>query len=636
MKLTDEQASELTKRAFSILVTWLELHNNKPNDLQKHALFAIIDAMTNMASGSLTGRWAFGLQTGFGKSSCVLAWIAALTQLGHHHISAAVASEEVDALCDMWESLLRMGVPEAQLGILHRKPLARIKPTTDYKSKPILLICHARVRNQYLDQFNSFDGRPRDLLIYDESLVATYSSACASPTITALAGGLSAQCQRYPDYRERMGKLSAFLSEYDQAIFSELQRLTDIGSTQSVIRLPERSVEELEELAAVLPDNETVQSLIEMAPYPVKVSNFAEKGVVSYQVSIPASLRNVLVLDASQPIRDLVKFDRTVLDAEEHLPKLKALGVPLASLKRYDGTTVYRMKAHGGKTAMTKSFKQADRQQRSISREIVNVIKNHIPPDEAVLIVAFKAATQRRGGVDFVKTIREDLAAAGVDLDAVVPMVGEGGKVEHRPRINITTWGKHTGTNRYGYCQNEIQVGIVHRDLLDLFGNYLGQVGDINAQQDRQRLLDLQLSEVAHACFQAINRCQCRTVIDGQAKPVRVWLIHYSRDLEKKLAPVLEGAEWKEWKRKYPEQRQQRTPQKVGQIQTVANTLRDYLTKLPEDVLQVSTRQAKKDLALTETPMRSFTCAVQLALEGMSWLLVGRSLVRARAYFNAA
>ncbi|MDH5644003.1 MAG: hypothetical protein OEY63_07350, partial [Gemmatimonadota bacterium] len=184
VKLTDTEAHRLTDRAFSILIGWLERHNNQPNDLQKQALFAILDAMTNMARGTLTGRWAFGLQTGFGKSSCVLAWITALSELGHHHISVAVASEEVESLCDMWESLLKMGVSESQLGLLHRKSTARVAPTPDYKAKPILLICHARVRNHYLDQFNSFEGQPRDLLIYDESLVTSYATACASPTIT--------------------------------------------------------------------------------------------------------------------------------------------------------------------------------------------------------------------------------------------------------------------------------------------------------------------------------------------------------------------------------------------------------------------------------------------------------------------
>ena len=44
-----------------------------------------------------------------------------------------------------------------------------------------------------------------------------------------------------------------------------------------------------------------------------------------------------------------------------------------------------------------------------------------------------------------------------------------------------------------------------------------------------------------------------------QAKPAKVWLIHHSSDLEKKLEPVLQGARWTEWKKKYDD-----APVKVG------------------------------------------------------------------------
>jgi hypothetical protein len=126
-----------------------------------------------------------------------------------------------------------------------------------------------------------------------------------------------------------------------------------------------------------------------MAPNPVKVSNFADKGVLSYQVSVPRELKNIVILDASNPIRDLVRFDRTVMDAEENLPRLKTLGVPLSSLKRYDGTTIYRMRASGGKASMRDSFKKTHAKQRQITQEVVEVLKQ-IPKDQTTLLIAFK------------------------------------------------------------------------------------------------------------------------------------------------------------------------------------------------------------------------------------------------------
>jgi len=192
-----------------------------------------------------------------------------------------------------------------------------------------------------------------------------------------------------------------------------------------------------------------------------------------------------------------------------------------------------------------------------------------------------------------------------------------------KPRIRFTTWGKHTATNDYSYCTNEIQVGIVHRDLLDLLGNSLGQLGDLTVKPERQPLLDLQLSEVAHCCYQAINRISCRNIEGNQAKPARVWLIHYSDNLEKKLAPVLQGATRLEWKKKYVED----TPPKPGQMTAAANTVRTYLTGLPETVENVTSRSVRKAVDC-KVGDRTWPLVVKAATEGTAWRQVGQRILR--------
>ncbi|OQW34803.1 MAG: hypothetical protein A4E19_17975 [Nitrospira sp. SG-bin1] len=627
MKFSNDTAKLLTETAFGIAMQLLKDTGNQPHENQRKALHAILDAMTCMAQGSLKGRWAFGLQTGLGKTTCAMSWATALSRLGlAGDVSAVIAAQDVESLCETFDALRDLGVDKDQVGLLHRKSSARYPATLNATDKPILLLCHARVKDRFLDQFK-YRGEMRDLLIYDESLVTTASCTCGAQTLYEIAGAVESRCQRNADDREELGELSTWLAEVSDAIASELNRLKDLGVTQSVMRLPHRSQETLDTFTELtsqaLKKNETILNLIQLCPSPVKVANFNNKGVVSYQVTVPSELKNIIILDASHPIRDLVRDDTSVLDAEEHLPKVKAVGVPLASLKRYDGTTVYQMKAGGGKSSVLKSFKQIHSHQRRICKEVIEVL-TRIPKDESTLIIAFKPVYEQTGPVSFVNILEADINASKVvtmkNQDSV-EMAGD------KPRVSITTWGLHKGTNKYKHCKSLIMVGIIHRDPFDLLGVVVGHKGDLSRECTWQRLKDLQLSEVAHDAFQAIGRIQCRTVVNGVALPVNVWLIHSNNRLREKLQPVMHGAVWKKWETKYDEIPEGR---EKGIIATAAQAVSDYLDKL---VAIRKTRTSSKAIrkAVSECAKLqpdTFTAVIAKALElNGRWLREGRSLV---------
>lgn len=625
MKFSNDTATLLTETAFSIAMKLLQDTGNQPHEHQRKALFAILDAMTGMAQGSLKGRWAFGLQTGLGKTTCAMSWAAALHKRElAGDVSMVIAAQDVESLCETFDALKGLGVDKDQVGLLHRKPSARYPATPNAVDKPILLLCHARVKEKFLEQFK-YRGEMRDLLIYDESLITTSSSTCAATTLYEIAGALAGRCHRNEDDREEFGELSEWLTHVSDAVAGELTRLKEISSTQSVLLLPQRPQETLDrftELTKSLKNNETILNLIQLCQSPVKVSNFADKGVLGFQVTVPSALKNIIILDASNPIRDLVRYDRSVLDAEEHLPKVKAVGVPLASLKRYDGTTIYQMKAGGGRGSMTKSFKQIHSHQRRICKEVIEVL-TRIPKDESTLIIAFKPVYEQTGPVSFVKILEDDINASGVvtmkHQDSVELVEGT-----EKPRVSITTWGLHKGTNKYKHCTNLIMVGIIHRDMLDLFGVSLDKE-DISKEQTWQRLKDLQLSEVAHDCFQAIGRIRCRTVVNGVALPVNVWLIHASSNLREKLDPVLQGAVWKKWETKYdeiPEGKEQ------GTIKQTAQALDRYLTGC--GLQQVPVKSLRRVVPeCGRLAPRTMTEVVNLALElNRYWLRHGHNLVR--------
>lgn len=634
-KFSNDTAERLTNTAFDIAMTLLTDNRNKPHENQRKALRAILDAMTHMAQGSLRGRWAFGLQTGLGKTTCAMSWVTALARLKlAGEVSAVIAALDVESLCESLDMLEKLKVDKDQVGLLHCKPDARYQPTPNAIHKPILFLCHARVNKDHLDQFK-YGGELRDLLIYDESLVTTTSSTCAATTLYDIAGGFANQCRHDEGQQKKYGELSAWLTDCSEAVAAELRRMKDIPVTQSVMRLPARSPETLEqfiELVGGKRGNETVTNLVQLCPAPVKVSNYQNKGVVGFQVSVPQELKNMIILDASHPIRDLVRDDTSVLDAEEHLPSVKSLGFTLASLKLYTGTTVYQMSAGGGKDSMRKSFKQTLAKQRRICQEVIDVLR-HIPKDESTLIMAFKPVYEKTGAVNFVKTLTGDITAAGVvtmhEQDSL-----EIARTTEKPRVSITTWGLHKGTNRHKHCQNLIMVGILHRHPMDLLGVTVGHKNDLNHEPTWQRLKDLQLSEVAHDAFQAIGRIQCRTVVDGVALPVKVWLIHYGNGLRERLAPVMQGAVWTKWKTKYeviP------VDKELGKIQQAATAISAYLDKLASDrTWRVSSQEIRKTIpACGRLHPNTLTLSIEEALTlNKSWLRQGRGLVYGPSSFQ--
>ena len=220
----------------------------------------------------------------------------------------------------------------------------------------------------------------------------------------------------------------------------------------------------------------------------------------------------------------------------------------------------------------------------------------------------------------------------------VVEMVNRESKetANGHPRVRITTWGLHKGTNKHSHCQNVILVGIVHRDLLDIQGTMHGQQRDIQTAVSRQQLLDLQLSEVAHDAFQAIGRAQCRTVIDGVALPVKVWLIHYSKNLQIKLENVLPGAVWKKWETRYVEVATSKEP---GIIQGAALAVSRHLTGCHErGTLAVSSRSVRNQVDVRkDLPPRTFTAVIDQALvRSPAWRRVGGKLEHGFKPFRVA
>jgi hypothetical protein len=228
----------LTEAAYQILITDLIQYGNIPGDTQKAALRELLDTMTGYAFGTKSGRLAFGLPTGFGKTSALVAWIAALYEVGPPDVAVSVATSKVDALCSIHRALVDHGVPESLLGIKHSLSEAAV-PSTGNDDRRFQLVTHARVRGgSDQDLFVNHNGNRRSVMIYDETLFKSDTFAVAQVAFDVAHGAFEGHL---PHLGDAYCGLAAYLRQCGALITEGFVQLTKKRTQDVTIQLPTKS-----------------------------------------------------------------------------------------------------------------------------------------------------------------------------------------------------------------------------------------------------------------------------------------------------------------------------------------------------------------------------------------------------------
>jgi hypothetical protein len=595
-------------------VKLLQDYDNVLSDGHGEALIALVGLMTKMAQGELQGRWAFGLPTGMGKSLSIVSWVATLAVADAAHISVAVSCSKVEALCQMKRHMMEQGVSEDQIGLIHSHGQQASMPSTGDADRQIMLVTHSRVRDgSKLGQFSHHKGKPRDLLIYDESLITTDSVGLAVRDLKGCIGFLAG---KYED-SEKHQPLVTYLRSCLDMIQSKLRELAveadSSKATEALVSLPPLECHLRDSFRITLGKsmvNYCAVQLLDIGQAPIRVIYTGQGGAVSYTVAVPKELENIIILDASHPVRRLIHLDSTIKDAEKELPVVRRIA-PLAALKRFDNVTIYQMFSGGGRSTMAADFGKPEKE-RKVTREIVEVIKK-IPLDEAVLVFTHIPKDK----LVYERMLLDDLSKAGIDTKATVTFRGE-----HKPRICVLRWGSETSLNSHSYCQHVILAGIVQRSQVDLAAAYLGQTGDLTGSVSYEKVKELINSECTHVAYQAGSRGSCRDIVNGFARRMSLYLIHRDASIRTELQKVMPGATWKVWEKQYGDPGE-------GVVATTASRIAGYLETLPKEIDKVSTKAIKKEVPeLAKVAKRTFSHAVQVVEELAPWRTEGLSLVR--------
>ena len=609
---------DLTGLAFRKLIEQLESYGNVVSTKQQEALYELLGRYTKITQKLSQGRYAFPLSTGLGKTQSVVAWIAAVHELGLEHVSVAVCQSKVEALCTLKRDLIDAGVPAEKIGLLHtykhdpvkagEKGFASLPSTDENDTRPYLLCTHNRVMGKGgVEQFNQFNGKDRDLLIWDESLMKSEGRSLTALVMERALGGYEPVLRRMTSKPAAM-ECAQYLQDALTTFIDELEaQKVNLDRCPVPIELPQLSGATLNHYKSLLGESMAtlpLRQLLDMSQQGelrVVYTGQSDGGFIQYDLVVPTELENIIILDASYPIRELMKLDETV----------QGVGAASLGVVHYQNVTIHQLRSNSGREAIREQL-SGSKEKRNVCREIVDVVKA-IPDDEGVILFSFKARDYNGKSFDFENVLKADLEAAGVDLDATLSHNGKN-------RFVWLTWGNETSLSQYSYCSNVILVGVLHRSFVDLSASIVGQSEDLFTEITNSDLKTVMQGELAHCVYQAISRGRCRTLNGEYANPTQSWIIHPHLSIRERINEVMPGVRWKTWTPQYLES--------AGKIEKAATKIVKFLEGF--DQVKVSSVALKRDTGLVELPQQTFKKARDLAMSELNgdWEVSGRSIQR--------
>lgn len=617
-----DDARRLIARSWEILRSWLvDRYGLGLTEDHETVLRAMLREFALLTCGFRTGRYAFPLLPGAGKSQAILAHIAALHDLNLPY-PVMVAASRAASLCEMVTDLERnTGMGEGVWSLLHSVSSAPRPASASPLDAPYLFTTHARMRQRkeagigkkaqasfreiqdLATWVNPLTGeaQPR-MIFYDESFfVSDVWSIQRRNLFASIAGlrylveGLRAE-ERTVTLRQ---DAVAFLEESLPLLQAELEaqataREAKVERAPQVVYLPERTEGQLDAYKRALKDvpgvHESVFDLLDIAQAEIRAvlsPGISGGAYVSYHVAIPSCLDRVAVTDASYLVRVLCHADTS----------LKPADVPSdLTVKRYtEDNKLYILKAGGGRRGIEKSA----RGDRKTYQEAVQIIKQHIPDtgDEQghVLVFTYK---------DKPTNSRYHVSVSGL----LYRMLEEAEVPNARERVHIITYGNETGSNAYRNIPSAILLGVMERSAEDLYSSFIAQSFEWSKIVPPEQIEQLKVSESTHVAFQAMHRTTMRKMRDGKSLPSRTWIFYQDpRALFKGLHALMPGLTLSRWQN-------YALPTFEEVIASLTEKIVKHLDALPVSVTELRPSDVHRAVCPNTRPM-TFHHALSVALK---------------------
>jgi hypothetical protein len=437
------------------------------------AVQALLKALEDGLTGNLSPEYHLSaMDPGVGKSLSVATFLKVWKGQGFTPSSSVLIG--LSRLEEIKSYMREAGLDRGDIAVLTSEPEYNELgvPKEQHGSAPVMFttqqMIERRTRGQSFADTSEFhfQGRPRALRVWDESLVPAERLVLGVDDVGALLVPLR-------------GKSPAFAKEV-QAMLPQLWALTDGGQ----FRLPEAFATPSVNPRSLLGSPATTfETLRRLAGKVVTATHSDAAGIQLIGVGdpLPADFPPVIILDASGRVRSTYQVWERAGGPLRRLP---------AAIKDYRNLRVHLWERPVGKLAMREPGALED-----VVKAVAEVVVEH--PTSNWLIVHYKDQPVDR---ELPKVLEADL----------------------RPNVRFLTWGVHLGTNAFKDCTRVVLLGqltyndIAYRALAAACG---ASFDDDEAQQEVRE------GEYRHHLLQALTRASVRRNENGRAKACTAYVI---------------------------------------------------------------------------------------------------------------
>lgn len=253
------------------------------------------------------------------------------------------------------------------------------------------------------------------------------------------------------------------------------------------------------------------------SPVDVRTANYdgAAETVLSFRSALPSWMQRVIQLDAQAGHDSFKRLSPEIESDQWFLDHYDAL-------KSYSGSRIHWASVSSSRESVEQQLKSSKGKSELLSM-LLQVVTKHVADDEAILIATFKNNTTRRHNnrrVDpdlYINNAKQYLADHGIDPEQRLP--------NGQQRFCFATWGSLKATNQFVHCSHFFTLGLLRRSPEDLICQAVAATGRGDIHHPTIDLRTILANELSRELVQAANRTCARTIVNGNAKPMTLWLL---------------------------------------------------------------------------------------------------------------
>ena len=363
-------------------------------------------------------------------------------------------------------------------------------------------------------QVATYKGSYRELIVIDEEVNLINNIGISKPLVSDIESALAALLSRTHDVElEKEWQLTSYLfNNYETLFYKDNKHKRLVGSKQALIRkiahklnVSEAKVKELFYLESLknnargglLGDVTTTAVNTIVRRYAQNIKYLLDDNLYEYNGKSGYEYRTSTL---EYPNKSVAILDATANSNSVGVPDTQMVRLP--SIKTYEQVRLFKVKTN----------------EKSLGKGLFDKLNK--PGCE-------------EDGIDYMPSVLCDFAqfnykeedgndkttAFFTHLKVEEKLIGRLGEV------SIDHFGNLTGVNKYKNCNNIIIYGIQRKPSYIYIDALMHQIG-VNAllDENKDKLIEIEYSEISADILQAINRGKCRGIINGKAPRMDVQL----------------------------------------------------------------------------------------------------------------